>query len=431
MQAKNAPQERSGNEIPLKKPWYRSLYLQVLFGIFLGVWVGYLWPQTATLFQGLGDGFIALVKMMIAPLIFVTLTVAIANMNHRAQLGRLTLKTLAYFLFFSSLALIVGMVVGNYIQPGEGMNLTPSADHLQKVKSFVGASEPKGLSSFVLNIIPVTFLSSLTGSSLLQVLLVAILFGFALNLTRDKSLLVISFFESLSHPIFKLVELLMRLAPFGAFGAMAYTVAAFGLGVLWNMLGLVVTFYLTAILFIVVFLGAVCWYHRIPLFSLVRYLKEELLLVLATSSSESALPSLMTKLERLGCAKPVVGLVVPTGYSFNLDGTNIYITLATLFIAQACNFPLSIQQQFTLFFIAMLSSKGAAGVTGSGFITLAATVAMVPGFPVFGLALLIGVDKFMSECRAFTNMFGNAVATMVIAEWDGQLNREAMNQRLK
>jgi aerobic C4-dicarboxylate transport protein len=274
-------------------------------------------------------------------------------------------------------------------------------------------------------------MSSLTGDSILQVLFVAIMFGLGLSMTQDKSKPVIDFLNALAHPIFKIVELLMKLAPIGAFGAMAFTVGKYGLDVLWNLIGLVGTFYLTAAMFVVVILGGVSWYNKFNIFKLLRYIKEELVLVLATSSSESALPNLMKKLERLGCSKQVVGLVVPTGYSFNLDGTNIYMTLAALFIAQACNFPLSFNEQVLLLLIAMLSSKGSAGVTGAGFITLAATLAVVKGFPVAGIALILGVDKFMSECRALTNFIGNAVATIVVARWDQQLDEEVLKRELR
>ena len=410
--------------------WYRLLYVQVIIAIVLGVVVGHFWPSSASVLKGFGDGFIALVKMMIAPVIFITVTTAIAQMTNLRKMGRLTLKTFGYFLFFSSVALLLGMLVGNWIKPGEGLEITPTPTDLNQIKSYLEPGVGSDVTSFIMHIIPNTFLSSLTGSSLLQVLLVATLFGFALCFTRDKSMPVILFLESLSHPIFKLVEMLMKLAPIGAFGAMAFTVGKFGLVVLWNLIGLVLTFYLTSIAFIVLILGLVCWYNQLSIFKLIRYLKDELFLVLATSSSESALPTLMMKLERLGCSKPVVGLVIPTGYSFNLDGTNIYLTLATLFIAQACNFPLSLEQQGLIFFVAMLSSKGAAGVSGSGFITLAATLTIVPNFPIYGMALLLGIDKFMSECRAMTNFMGNAVATLVVSHWDDQLDREAYDRTI-
>lgn len=430
MSKEQIPVKNEVSDRNVTKPWYRLLYIQVLVAIFLGVLVGHLWPQSATWFKWLGDGFIALVKMMIAPVIFITVTTAIAKMTNIEKLGKLSLKTFGYFLLFSGVALFLGMLVGNWIKPGHGLSITPTQADLDSIKSYIGSSQDGTLATFLTHIIPVSFLSSLTGSSILQVLLVSILFGFALFYTQERSKPVVLLLDSLSYPIFKLVEMLMKLAPIGALGAMAFTVGKFGLIVLWNLLGLVLTFYVTAIGFIVVVLGLVCWYYGLNIFKLIRYLKNEIVLVLATSSSESALPTLMMKMERLGCSKPVVGLVIPTGYSFNLDGTNIYLTLATLFIAQACNFPLSLEQQIFIFLVAMLSSKGAAGVSGSGFITLAATLSVVPGFPVYGMALLLGVDKFMSECRALTNFMGNAVATLVISQWDGELDCKLCNQVL-
>jgi len=379
-----------------KKPWYRLLYVQVIFAILIGIVLGYYWPDQSKGLKILGDGFIALVKMIIAPVIFVTVSTGLASMNNLSTVGRVTGKAMLYFLTFSTLA--------------------PSKEH--------------SLTSFILGIIPTSLLSSLTGDSILQVLFVSIMFGIGLSMTQEKSKPVIDFLHGLAHPIFKIVEILMKLAPIGAFGAMAFTVGKYGLAVLWNLIGLVATFYVTAFLFVVVILGLVAWYNKFSIFKLLRYIKDELFLVLATSSSESALPNLMRKLERLGCTKQVVGLVVPTGYSFNLDGTNIYMTLAALFIAQACNFPLSLNQQILILLIAMLSSKGSAGVTGAGFITLAATLAVVKGFPVQGIALILGVDKFMSECRALTNFIGNAVATIVVARWDKQLDEATLKKEL-
>ncbi len=335
-----------------------------------------------------------------------------------------------YFLTFSTLALVIGMVIANLVQPGHGMNIDSSSLDPKSIQDYVDASKEHSLTSFILGIIPTSLLSSLTGDSILQVLFVSIMFGIGLSMTQEKSKPVIDFLHGLAHPIFKIVEILMKLAPIGAFGAMAFTVGKYGLAVLWNLIGLVATFYVTAFLFVVVILGLVAWYNKFSIFKLLRYIKDELFLVLATSSSESALPNLMRKLERLGCTKQVVGLVVPTGYSFNLDGTNIYMTLAALFIAQACNFPLSLNQQILILLIAMLSSKGSAGVTGAGFITLAATLAVVKGFPVQGIALILGVDKFMSECRALTNFIGNAVATIVVARWDKQLDEATLKKEL-
>ena len=421
------------NETPIlteKKPWYRLLYVQVIFAIAIGIVLGNFWPDQSVGLKILGDGFIALVKMIIAPVIFVTVVTGLASMNNLSTVGRVTGKAMLYFLTFSTLALVIGMVVANVVQPGQGMNIDVSSLDPKSIKDYVDASKEHSLTSFILNIIPTSLLSSLTGESILQVLFVSIMFGIGLSMTQEKSKPVIDFLNALAHPIFKIVEILMKLAPIGAFGAMAFTVGKYGLAVLWNLIGLVATFYLTAIIFVVVILGAVAWYNKFSIFKLLRYIKDELFLVLATSSSESALPNLMRKLEKLGCTKQVVGLVVPTGYSFNLDGTNIYMTLAALFIAQACNFPLSLNQQILILLIAMLSSKGSAGVTGAGFITLAATLAVVKGFPVQGIALILGVDKFMSECRALTNFIGNAVATIVVARWDNQLDEATLKKEL-
>lgn len=414
----------------VKKPWYRLLYVQVIIAIVIGVFLGHYWPEQSQSLKLLGDGFIALVKMIIAPVIFVTVSTGLASMNNLNAVGRVTGKAMLYFITFSTLALVVGMVVANLVQPGNGMNIDPSAIDPKTIKDYVNATKEHTLTNFILEIIPTSLLSSLTGDRILQVLFVAIIFGIGLSLTQEKSKPVIDFLHALAHPIFKIVEIIMKLAPVGAFGAMAFTVGKYGLVVLWNLIGLVGTFYLTAIFFIIVILGLVAAYNKFNIFKLLRYIKDELFLVLATSSSESALPNLMRKLEKLGCSKQVVGLVVPTGYSFNLDGTNIYMTLAALFIAQACNFPLSLNQQILILLIAMLSSKGSAGVTGAGFITLAATLAVVKGFPVQGIALILGIDKFMSECRALTNFIGNAVATIVVARWDNQLDEAVLKKEL-
>jgi aerobic C4-dicarboxylate transport protein len=418
-------------EHPAKpKRWYKALYFQVLVAITIGIVLGHYLPEESVPLKILGDVFIALIKMIIAPVIFVTVSTGIASMTDLKQVGRVTGKAFIYFLTFSTLALIIGMIIANVVQPGHGMNIDPSTLDPKSVQDYVDATKEHTLTNFILDIVPKSLMSSLTGDSILQVLFVAIMFGVGLSLTHEKSKPVTDFLHALSHPIFKIVEILMKLAPIGAFGAMAFTVGKYGLDVLWNLAGLVATFYLTAIFFVVVVLGAVAWYNKFNIFKLMRYIREELFLVLATSSSESALPNVMRKLEKLGCSKQVVGLVIPTGYSFNLDGTNIYMTLAALFIAQACNFPLSFEQQVLILLIAMLSSKGAAGVTGAGFITLAATLAVVKGFPVQGIALLLGIDKFMSECRALTNFIGNTVATIIVARWENQLDGEKLKTEL-
>lgn len=420
------------NAKPVKpKPWYRALYFQVLIAIIIGVTLGYFYPEIGEKMKPLGDGFINLIKMIIAPVIFITITVGIASMNDLKKVGRITGKAFIYFLTFSTLALIIGMIVSNVLQPGKGLNIDPNTLNAKDVSEYVAASHGNTFSNFILNIIPKTFMSSLTGENILQVLFAAIMFGVALSLTAEKSKPVLDFFQALTHPIFKIVDILMKLAPIGAFGAMAFTIGKYGVETLQNLFFLVGTFYLTAGFFVVVILGLVARYNGFNILKLLRYLKDELLLVLGTSSSESALPSLMTKLEKAGCSNQVVGLVVPTGYSFNLDGTNIYMTLAALFIAQACNVDLTFSQQATLLLVAMLSSKGAAGVSGAGFVTLAATLTVVPDVPIAGMTLILGVDKFMSECRALTNLIGNAVATIVVARWEKQLDPEALKAALK
>ena len=413
-----------------KKKFYQILYIQVLMAIVLGVILGFFFPETGELMKPLGDGFIALIKMIIAPVIFVTITVGIASMSDMKKVGRVAGKAFLYFLTFSTLALILGLIVSNVVQPGKGLNIDPATLTTSSIAQYINKAHDGSLLNFVFNIIPQTLISPLSGDNILQVLLIAILFGIAISLTMPKSKLVLDFLEALAHPIFKIVAILMKLAPIGAFGAIAFTIGKYGIESIGNLLALVVTFYATSIAFVVFVLGAVARYNGFSIFKFLKYIKDELLLVLGTSSSEAALPTLMQKMERAGCAKSIVGLVVPTGYSFNLDGTNIYMTLAALFIAQACNIELSLQSQVVLLLVAMLSSKGAAGVSGAGFITLAATLAVVPEMPIAGMTLILGIDRFMSECRALTNMTGNAVATIVVANWEKQLDRNKLNEAL-
>jgi aerobic C4-dicarboxylate transport protein len=410
--------------------WYGHLYVQVLIAIALGVTIGHFWPQTGEALKPLGDGFIKLVKMIIAPVIFLTLVTGIAGMSELRSVGRVAGKAFGYFLFFSTLALIVGLIVANTVRPGAGMNIDPVTLNAGAVASYVDKAAHSTVVEFLLGIIPTTLVSPLVGDSLLQVLLVAILFGIALSLVGEPAAPLRGMLEKTALVVFRLVGILMRAAPVGAFGAMAFTVGKYGIGSLANLAGLVATFYLTSLLFVLVVLGGVARLAGFSILRLIRYLKAELLLVLGTSSSESALPSLIDKMERAGCARSVVGIVVPTGYSFNLDGTNIYMTLAALFIAQACNVHLGLGDQLALLLVAMISSKGAAGVTGAGFITLAATLSIVPGVPVAGMALILGVDRFMSECRSLTNFIGNAVATVVVARWDNALDRAALQNAL-
>ena len=407
---------------PARKPFYRLLYVQVLAAIALGALLGHLAPEFGASLKPLGDGFIKLVKMIIAPVIFVTVATGIAGMSDLKAVGSVAGKAFAYFLTFSTLALIIGLVVANVVRPGEGLGIDPATLDAAAVADYADKAEATSLTGFMLGIIPETLFSAMTDGQILQVLLVAILAGIAIAATRPASDLVTDVLASLSEVIFKLVHMLMKLAPIGAFGAMAFTIGEFGIGSLANLAALVGTFYLTSLLFVLVVLGLVGWFAGFSIFALIRYLRAELLLVLGTSSSEAALPSLMEKMEIAGCRKAVVGLVVPTGYSFNLDGTNIYMTLAALFIAQAVGVDLSLGEQLSLVLVAMVSSKGAAGVTGSGFVILAATLSVVPGVPVAGMALILGIDRFMSECRALTNFIGNAVATIVVAKWEGALD---------
>ena len=415
---------------PERLPFYRQLYFQVVLAIVLGVLLGHFEPQYGAQFKPLGDAFIKLVKMVIAPVIFLTIVTGIAGMTHLRTVGRVFGKAMAYFLFFSTLALIVGMVVANVLQPGAGMHIrVADLDH-KAVDAFVAKSHDLSLVGFAMDIIPKTLVSPFVGDNILQVLFVAVLFGVALAMAGDAGRPALQFFEALTKPMFKLVNIVMKAAPIGAFGAMAFTIGKFGLGSLVNLAELVATFYLTSLVFVLVILGAVARMCGFSIIKLIRYLKAELLLVLGTSSSESALPSLMEKMEKAGCSKSVVGLVVPTGYSFNLDGTNIYMTLAALFIAQATDIDLSLGQQLALLLVAMLSSKGAAGVTGAGFITLAATLAVVPEVPVAGMALILGVDRFMSECRSLTNFVGNAVATVVVSRWENGLDYQRLHAAL-
>ena len=415
---------------PARLPLYRQLYVQVLVAIVLGVLLGHFSPALGEAMKPLGDAFIKLVKMIIAPVIFLTIVTGIAGMPHLRGVGRVFLKAMAYFLFFSTLALVVGMIVAHVVQPGAGMHVNPAELDQGAVDDYVNKSHELSLVGFVMDIIPKTLVSPLVGDNILQVLFVAVLFGIALTLSGERGKPVVDLLNALTAPVFRLVHILMRAAPIGAFGAMAFTIGKYGVEALTNLAWLVGSFYLTSLLFVLVILGAVSRLCGFSVLKLALYLKAELLLVLGTSSSESALPSLMEKMEKAGCGKSVVGLVVPTGYSFNLDGTNIYMTLAALFIAQATDTELSLGHQIVLLLVAMLSSKGAAGVTGAGFITLAATLAVVPEVPVAGMALILGVDRFMSECRSLTNFMGNAVATVVVARWEGALDRDALARAL-
>jgi aerobic C4-dicarboxylate transport protein len=411
-------------------PFYRHLYVQVLFAVLIGILLGHFYPDIGAAMKPLGDGFISLVRMIISPVIFLTVVTGIAGMSDLKKVGRVGAKAMIYFLAFSTLALIVGLIIANLVQPGAGLNIDPASLDAKSVESYAAKAHDQSVIGFLTNIIPNTMFSAFVGGDILQVLFVSVLFGVGLAMTGEKGVPVLNFLKAVSGAVFKVVHILMKVAPIGAFGAMAFTIGKFGIGSVINLAFLVGTFYATSIIFVVVVLGAVARYNGFSVLALVRYIKAELLLVLGTSSSEAALPSLIEKMERAGCAKSVVGLVIPTGYSFNLDGTNIYMTMAALFIAQATNTHLSYGDEILLLLVAMLSSKGAAGVTGSGFITLAATLSVVPTVPVAGMALILGVDRFMSECRALTNIVGNAVATVVVARWEGALDENRLRAAL-
>jgi aerobic C4-dicarboxylate transport protein len=412
------------------KPWYKILYIQVLIAIIIGALMGWLWPDLATndWIKALGDGFIKLIKMVIAPIIFCTVVSGIAHIQDARKVGRIGVKALVYFEIVSTFALVIGLLIGNLVRPGSGFG-GAMAD-AAKVAGFAKQAEAQKSVDFFLHIIPDTVVGAFATGEILQVLLFSILFGFAVMALGERGRNLRIFVDEAAQGVFGVISIVMRAAPIGAFGAMAYTVGKFGTGAILNLIGLIATFYLTAALFVFVVLGIVARIVGFSIFKFLAYIKDELLIVLGTSSSESALPSLMEKLERLGCSKPVVGLVVPTGYSFNLDGTNIYMTLATLFIAQALGFDLTLGQQITILLVAMLTSKGASGVTGAGFITLAATLAVVDPRLVPGMAIVLGIDKFMSEVRALTNLTGNGVACVVVSWWEGELDHERLHARL-
>ncbi|WP_269456306.1 dicarboxylate/amino acid:cation symporter [Rhizobium quercicola] len=409
-----------------KLPFYRHLYFQVLTAIIAGILLGHFYPQLGTQLKPLGDAFIKLVKMIIAPVIFLTVTTGIAGMSDLKKVGRVAGKAMLYFLTFSTLALAVGLVVANIVQPGAGMHISAASLDATAVETYTTKAHEASIVGFLMNIIPQTIVGAFADGDILQVLFFSVLFGIALGMVGDKGRPVTDFLNAVTAPMFRLVAILMKAAPIGAFGAMAFTIGKYGIGSIANLAFLIGTFYLTAAIFVFVVLGAVARYNGFSIVALIRYLKEELLLVLGTSSSEAALPGLMAKMERAGCKRSVVGLVIPTGYSFNLDGTNIYMTLAALFIAQATDTPLGYGDQILLLLVAMLSSKGAAGITGAGFITLAATLSVVPSVPVAGMALILGIDRFMSECRALTNFIGNAVATVVVARWENELDKDQL-----
>ncbi len=409
---------------------FSNLYVQVLTGIVLGGLFGVVAPEQAATLKPLGDGFIKLVRMLIAPVVFTTVVVGLAKMGAMKDLGRIGLRALIYFEVVSTLALAIGLFVVNVLRPGDGIRFDPAAADAQSVSAYATASKHLGAVDFVLHIIPDTMVSAFAQGEIIQVLLVSILVGMALLRIGAPARPLVDMLALTSKALFEIVNLIMRLAPLGAFGAMAFTIGQYGIGTLLSLGKLMAGVYMTCLLFTFVVLGTIAMFVGFNLWKFLKYIGEELLIVLGTSSSETALPRLMSKLERLGCSTPVVGLVVPTGYSFNLDGTSIYMTMAAIFLAQACGVHMSLSQQIGLLAILMLTSKGAAAVTGGGFITLAATLAAFPSIPVTSLALLIGVDRFMSEARSITNLIGNGVATLAVARWDGALDVSRMRRIL-
>ncbi|BEP45048.1 dicarboxylate/amino acid:cation symporter [Variovorax sp. 375MFSha3.1] len=412
------------------KPFYKSLYFQVITAIVLGVLLGHFYPDTGASMKPLGDGFIKLIKMIIAPIIFCTVVVGIAGMEDMKKVGKTGGMALLYFEIVSSIALIVGLVLVNVLKPGAGMNVDVSLLDTKSIAAYTGPGKMQSTTDFLLNIIPNTVVDAFAKGEILQVLLIAVMFGFALHRFGGRGTLVFDVIEKGSHVLFVIVGYIMKVAPIGAFGAMAFTIGKYGVSSLLQLGQLMATFYATCLLFIFVVLGLIARFHGFSIWKFIKYIKEELLIVLGTSSSESVLPRMMAKMENLGAKKSVVGLVIPTGYSFNLDGTSIYLTMAAVFIAQATNTDMTLTQQLTLLAVLLLTSKGAAGVTGSGFIVLAATLSAVGHVPVAGLALILGIDRFMSEARALTNLIGNGVATLVVAKWTGDLDTVRMNQHL-
>lgn len=413
------------------KPLYRSLYFQVIVAIVIGIGIGHFYPDSGAAMKPLGDGFIKLIKMMIAPIIFCTVVTGISGMENMKKVGKTGGLALLYFEVVSTVALIIGLLVINIIKPGVGMNIDPSTLDTTAVTAYTGPANQMSTIEFILNVIPTTLVDAFAKGEILQVLLISVLFGFALHKMGGRASIIFDFIEKFSQVLFTIVGFIMKIAPLGAFGAMAFTIGNYGIASLFALGKLMATFYLTCLLFVFVVLGLIARSHGFSLWKFIRYIREELLIVLGTSSSESALPRLIAKLEKLGVQKSVVGLVVPTGYSFNLDGTSIYLAMAAVFIAQATNTNLTLMDQLGLLAVLLLTSKGAAGVTGSGFIVLAATLSAVGHVPVTGLALILGIDRFMSEARALTNLIGNGVATIVVGKWTDDLDNIQLQKELE
>ena len=418
------------SQTPARKPLYKSLYVQVLFAVIVGVMLGHFAPEVGAKMKPLGDGFIKLIKMIIAPIIFCTVVVGIAGMEDMKKVGKTGGLALLYFEIVSTLALIIGLVVVNVLQPGSGMHVDPNTLDTKGIAAYTEPGKMQGTVDFLLHVIPTSVVDAFAKGEILQVLLFSVLFGFALHKFGGRGTMVFDFIEKFSHVLFDIVGIIMKVAPIGAFGAMAFTIGKYGVSSLFSLGKLMGAFYLTCLLFVFVVLGIISRLHGFSIVKFVRYIKEELLVVLGTSSSESVLPRMMEKMENLGARKSVVGLVIPTGYSFNLDGTSIYLTMAAVFISQATDTPMTLTQQLTLLAVLLLTSKGAAGITGSGFIVLAATLSAVGHVPVAGLALILGIDRCMSDARALTNLVGNGVATLVVAKWTGDLDMAKLDHGL-
>ena len=414
-----------------RKKFYQHLYIQVLTAITFGILLGHFYPETAITMKPLGDGFIKLIKMIIAPIIFCTVVNGIAGMQDMSKIGRVGVKALLYFEVVSTLALIIGLIVVHIIRPGEGMNVDVSTLDIKNLSAYTDGIKNHNAVEFLLNVIPASVVDAFAKGEILQVLLFSLLFGFSLAAMKETGAEVVTFINKLATVLFGIVETIMKLAPIGAFGAMAFTIGKYGITSLAPLAKLMGSFYLTCLLFIFIVLGIIAKYAGFNIVRFIIYIKDELLIVLGTSSSESVLPRIITKLENLGCSKSVVGLVIPTGYSFNLDGTSIYLVMAAIFVAQATNTPLNLTQELTILGVLLLTSKGAAGVSGSGFVTLAATLSVLPSIPIAGLALILGIDRFMSEARALTNLIGNGVATVVAAKWENALDVQKMQSILK
>jgi aerobic C4-dicarboxylate transport protein len=415
---------------PLRKPFYASLWVQVLIAMAIAVALGYFSPANAVAMKPLGDAFIRLITMIITILIFCTVVTGIAGMQDLKKVGRVGGKALLYFEIVSTIALVVGLIVGNVVHPGSGFNVNAASLDAKAVADYAGQAKAQGVTEFLMHIIPTTVTDAFAKGDILQVVFISILFGFGLSSVGPRAKPIVAILESLTHVVFRVVNILMRFAPIGAFGAMAFTIGKYGFASLGPLVRLIATFWLTSILFVLIVLGAIAWLAGFNIVKFLLHIKEEILLVLATSSSETALPTLMEKLERLGCSRSLVGLVVPTGYTFNTDGSSLYMTLAALFVAQATNTHLTLLQQLTIFSVATLTSKGASGVQGASFIALVATLSVIPTIPVAGMALILGIDRFMSMFRALVNMIGNGVATLIVARWENELSRETLKSRL-